>query len=218
MTVKEIITLFASFYPDPLSVEEVIERVGLEKKAKTRVNSLSGGQKHRLAVGLAMVSNGKVVFLDEPTTGLDPQARRQLWDVVHQLKEEGTTVFLTTHYMEEAEQLCDDLAIIDKGKVIASGSPQELINRYFKETAVEFTDPGFISEERKELEGLDPVKRVSYEAEEEKIIIYTKEVPATIKSIFDYAEKKGKEVDDIVVRHATLEDVFLKLTGRGIRE
>lgn len=218
LTVKEIIDLFGSFYPDPVDSSEVIEKIGLEQKSDTQVNGLSGGQKHRLAVGLAMVSNGKVIFLDEPTTGLDPQARRQLWDVILNLKKAGKTVFITTHYMDEAEQLCDKLLVIDHGKVIAEGSPGSLIKDNFKETAIEFTDPGFSAEEREELLKKDIAERHTYESEENHIILYTNEVPDTIKSIINFAESKGNTIDDIKVRHATLEDVFLKLTGRGMRE
>lgn len=115
LTVSEILQLFASFYPEPKEVDDVLARIGLEEKAGDQVKSLSGGQQHRLAVGLAIISNGDVVFLDEPTTGLDPKARRQLWKVIQDLKKQGMTVFLTTHYMDEAEQLCDDLVIIDRG-------------------------------------------------------------------------------------------------------
>lgn len=218
LTVKEIIKLFGSFYPDPLRTQEVMERVGLEKKGNDQVKSLSGGQRHRLAVGLAMVSNGRIVFLDEPTTGLDPQARRQLWEVILALKEEGKTVFLTTHYMDEAEKLCDFLVIIDRGKVIASGSPAELIRDNFQETAVEFLDPGLTEEEKEKLKVLELARRLSYESEEKHIILYTEEVSKTVKGLLEYSNEIGKPIDDIIVRHASLEDVFLKLTGRGIRE
>jgi ABC-2 type transport system ATP-binding protein len=218
LTVKEIIKLFGSFYPDPLDTREVMERVGLEKKANDQVKSLSGGQRHRLAVGIAMVSNGNIIFLDEPTTGLDPQARRQLWEVISALKGEGKTVFLTTHYMDEAEKLCDFLVIIDRGKVIASGSPAELIRNNFQETAVEFLDPGLTEDEKEKLAELELARRLSYEGEEKHIILYTEEVPKTVKGLLDYSNEIGKPIDDIIVRHASLEDVFLKLTGRGIRE
>lgn len=218
LTVKEIIKLFGSFYPDPLDTREVMERVGLEKKANDQVKSLSGGQRHRLAVGIAMVSNGNIIFLDEPTTGLDPQARRQLWEVISALKGEGKTVFLTTHYMDEAEKLCDFLVIIDRGKVIASGSPAELIRNNFQETAVEFLDPGLTEDEKEKLAELELARRLSYESEEKHIILYTEEVPKTVKGLLDFSSEIGKPIDDIIVRHASLEDVFLKLTGRGIRE
>ena len=217
LSVREMINLFGSFYQDPLATEEVIEKVGLIDKGDERVQNLSGGQEHRLAVGLAMVSNGDIIFLDEPTTGLDPQARRQLWDVIRDLKKEGVTVFLTTHYMDEAETLCDDLVIIDHGKIIAHGSPNQLINNYFKERAVEFADPGFSDEELKQLEEKNLAKRINYEKKENHIILYTDDITYTMNQLLEFGEMIDKEIDDIMVRQATLEDVFLKLTGRGIR-
>ncbi len=218
LTVKEIVHLFQSFYPNPLSEEEVLTRVGLQTMQKKQIHALSGGQRHRLSIALAMVGNSEIIFLDEPTTGLDPQARRQLWDVILHLKNEGVTVFLTTHYMDEAEKLCDQLVVIDYGKIIANGAPKELINNYFSDRAVEFTNPGFNNEEVEALENLKIANRISFEAEENHIILYTDEASRTITRLMNYAESLSKPIDDIIVRHATLEDVFLKLTGRGIRE
>ena len=218
LTVKEIVNLFASFYPDPLENDLVIEQVGLENKKNERVISLSGGQKHRLAVALAMISNGDLIFLDEPTTGLDPQARRQLWDVIQGLKEKGVTVFLTTHYMEEAEKLCDNLVIIDQGEIIAKGSPKKLINEYFEEKAIEFNDPGFSNEEIRDLkENLD-VDRIGYEEKLNRFILYSKDIKKLMANLINYSKRTKKEIDDITIRQASLEDVFIKLTGRGIRE
>lgn len=218
LTVKEMVKLFASFYPDPHSIDRVIERVGLEAKANAQTAKLSGGQKHRLAIALAMVSNGEIIFLDEPTTGLDPQARRQLWEVILELKKEGVTVFLTTHYMDEAEKLCDNLVIIDYGKIIAEGTPQELISENFKEKAIEFANPGFSAEESNEL--INKLQEIisNFEKEDDMFIFYTSEISRAISIILEYAEGAQKTIDDILVRQATLEDVFLKLTGRGIRE
>jgi len=222
LTVRETINLFASFYPQPLSAEEAIDRVGLSESEGKRVESLSGGQRHRLAVALAMVSNGEIVFLDEPTTGLDPQARRRLWEVIRDLKEEGVTVFLTTHYMDEAQTLCGKLVIIDRGKIIAQGSPGYLIDKYFQERAVEFPDPGLNEEEKKALEGADLSKRVSYEEgdgmEGNLVILYSEDVTETISKAMDFGREVGKPIDGLTVRQPTLEDVFLKLTGRRIRE
>ncbi len=218
LTVREIVRLFASLYPDPLSIEEVISLVGLESKEKVQTKALSGGQRHRLAIALAMVSNGSVIFLDEPTTGLDPQARRHLWDVILLLKSRGVTVFLTTHYMDEAEKLCDDLVIIDQGKIIAQGSPKDLINQYFIERAIEFVDPGFTEEERNGINDLQIASRVIFENEESHIILYTDDIARSLTSLMDYAGGLSKPIADVIVRQATLEDVFLKLTGRGIRE
>lgn len=218
LTVREIVNLFGSFYPEPLQSKKVIKRIGLEKKQNTKVVSLSGGQRHRLAVGLAMVSNGEIIFLDEPTTGLDPQARRKLWGVIQRLKDDGVTVFLTTHYMDEAEKLCDKLVIIDQGEIIAEDSPQSLINNYFRERAVEFSDPGFTEEELKRFKEDVEVNRVGYDEQSSRFILYTEDVTASMTDLINYSERSKKEIDDIKVRHASLEDVFIKLTGRGIRE
>ena len=133
LTVKEMAELFASFYNNPLSVAEVIGMVGLEDKLHERTENLSGGQRHRLAVALAIIGDKEIIFLDEPTTGLDPQSRRKLWDAINRLKEKGKTIFLTTHYMDEAEKLCDQLLIIDNGRVIAEGSPGSLLDDYLVE-------------------------------------------------------------------------------------
>src|SRR5690349_11211519 len=138
LTVRETLQLFSSFYRHPVSVEAVLEELSLEEKADTWVGKLSGGQKQRLAVATALVANPKILFLDEPTTGLDPQSRRQLWDIVRQFQRGGGTVLLTTHYMDEAERLCDRLAIIDYGQIIAAGAPAELIERLGGQHMVEF--------------------------------------------------------------------------------
>ena len=214
LTVSEIIDLFGYFYPEPLTIDETIELVGLQESKKVRVNSLSGGQKHRLAVALAMVGDGELVFLDEPTTGLDPQARRNLWEVIRELKKGGVTVFLTTHYMDEAETLCDDLVIIDRGEIIASGSPKNLIDRHFERRALEFADPGFTREEKSKLKTI----MGDYEEDEERIITYSKNTALVFEKLMDYARDIGKPIDDAVIRRATLEDVFLKITGRRISE
>lgn len=214
LTVSEIVRLFRAFYPNPLPAEEVIERVGLTDKRRVYTSALSGGQRQRLSVALAMLSNGQVMFLDEPTTGLDPQARRGLWDVINALKEEGKTVFLTTHYMEEAEKLCDRVAVVEQGRIIAMGSPRDLIAEHFEERAIEFStqaDNG--SEVYKRIEG---VRRV--QVSNGLVTLYTQHVSVTISDLIEHAENQGYGIDDITVRNATLEDVFLKLTGRRIRE
>ncbi len=216
LTVGETLDLFASFYPDPLDVEEAAEQVGLKESLGGRVNSLSGGQRHRLAVSLALVSNGEVVFLDEPTTGLDPKARRDLWDTIRRVRQKGATVFMTTHYMDEAEKICDDLVIIDHGKIIARGSPKELIEDNFPHQAVEFTDPGLNPEDRDNLTDIDASGGINFEDEEGKVILYSEDVATTVTALIDYMRNSGKGLEDLQVRSATLDDVFLKLTGRGI--
>lgn len=221
LTVEEMVDLFASFYDNPFSEEKAISMVGLEDKIKTRIESLSGGQHHRLAVALALLSNGDIIFLDEPTTGLDPQARRGLWDVIEEMKEMGKTVFLTTHYMEEAEELCDDLLIIDHGEIIARGGPEELIERYFQERTIEFTDPGFREEGLEKLSSLEHVTHLEMgEAGENDnlIYLYTDNAARTMNELMNFSEKNGDRIENLNLRHPTLEDLFLKLTGRKIRE
>ena len=215
LTVAETLDLFASFYPDPLEPQEALERVELEESSNVQVESLSGGQKHRLAVALSMVSDGELIFLDEPTTGLDPKARRGLWGVIENLKEEGVTVFMTTHYMDEAEELCDDLVIIDRGSIIAQGSPKNLINKYFKRRAIDLVDPGFSTAEISKIK--DEMDN-HVEHKDDRFIIYSENIPETFSQLMSFANRRDMQLDDVVVRRATLEDVFLKLTGRGIED
>ena len=218
LTVQEMIKLFASFYDEPFSEEKAVSMVGLEEKKQTRIESLSGGQHHRLAVALALLSNGDIIFLDEPTTGLDPQARRRLWEVIEEMKVLGKTVFLTTHYMEEAEELCDDLLIIDQGKIIARGGPTELINEYFQERTIEFADPGFQKETLEKLKSLDHVTHLEQEEDGDLIYLYTDEAASTMNDLMHFVENNGDEIVNLNLRQPTLEDLFLKLTGRKIRE
>ena len=214
LKVIEILNMFGSFYQDSLKVDEVLKQVGLEEKKDEWVKKLSGGQKHRLAVGLAMISNGEIIFLDEPTTGLDPQARINLWDVINELKTQGKTVFLTTHYMDEAEKLCDDLVIIDKGKIIAQGSPESLINEFFKDKIIEFKDRDFDDKFKEEIIETIDHKKISFKEKDGKVLIYSGNIQRSLKSLFQLFEKRNLELDDVLIRKATLEDVFLKLTGR----
>ncbi len=214
LTVKEVVTLFSSFYKKPLSPDDVIEEVGLTTKAKTIVKSLSGGQAQRLAVALAIVGDAELVFLDEPTTGLDPQARRGLWDIINAMKKRGKTVFLTTHYMDEAERLCDKVVVLDHGKIIAQGAPSELIAEHFEELSIEFSNS--IDKEQERLESLPGVSRVQFS--DNKVTLYTKDVSRTISALMALVQNDSISIDDIVIRRASLEDVFLKLTGRRIRE
>ncbi|GAV23551.1 ABC transporter ATP-binding protein [Carboxydothermus pertinax] len=214
LKVYEIIELFASFYPRPLPVEEAITLVGLYEKRNALLKELSGGQLQRVSVAMALVSNGKIIFLDEPTTGLDPQSRRQLWDVILSLKNAGKTVFLTTHFMDEAQKLCDRVAIVDHGQIIALGSPQELIEGNFQETALELARTAFT--ERKSLADVPGVKRV--QVSEDSVTLYSTDIALTISELMVLASKAGVSLDNIRIRQATLEDVFLKLTGRSIRE
>jgi ABC-2 type transport system ATP-binding protein len=216
LTVREVINLFRSLYPAPVrDTDYVIELVNLEDKHATRSKDLSGGQQQRLSMALSLVNYPDIVFLDEPTTGLDPQARRKLWDVIQQVIDEGTTVFLTTHYMEEAERLCDRVAVIDYGKIIALDTPEGLIDAHFEESAIEFELNGH-AVAQEVLAGLDNVTSVRRDGN--AITIYSKAVPRTMAELIELGEAQGFTLDDLHVRRATLEDVFLKLTGRRIRE
>lgn len=215
LTVSEILKLFSRFYPQPLQVKTVLHRIGLENKAKEWVKNLSGGQQRRLAIGLAMIGDPKILFLDEPTTGLDPQSRRQLWEVIESLRDEGKTVFLTTHYMEEAERLCDDLVIINQGKLIAQDSPGNLINEFFGESAIEFAVSRLTPAQKGQLEMRFQKNKIRTHPAKNKIILYSQDISTSIREILDFTGQNGMWIEDISIRQASLEDVFLKLTGRG---
>ena len=216
LTVQEIIQLFRSFYPGRVrDTEYVIELVNLEEKTRIRSQSLSGGQQQRLSIALALVNYPDIIFLDEPTTGLDPQARRKMWDVIKQISDEGTTVFLTTHYMEEAERLCNRVAVIDQGKIIAMDTPADLIDTHFEESAIEFDLNGSTVD----LQALAVLPGVTDARQDgNAVTIYSTSVPGTLTELTELGQAHGLALDDLHVRRATLEDVFLKLTGRRIRE
>ncbi|MEW6522987.1 MAG: ABC transporter ATP-binding protein [Bacillota bacterium] len=215
LTVLETVRLFASFYPDSLNPVIVLEQVGLRSSTRVLTSKLSGGQLQRLAIATSLVGNGELLFLDEPTTGLDPQARRALWQVITGLKDQGKTVFLTTHYMDEAERLCDRVAVVDNGRIIALGAPRALIHDHFRERAVEFADPTGIAANI-DLTRLPGVTRM--ERHHQTVTLYTTEVTATVENLLAKAGGNGSAIDEFNVRQATLEDLFLKLTGRRIRE
>jgi ABC-2 type transport system ATP-binding protein len=214
LNVVEVLDLFRGFYRQGRTTNELVELMDLGEKRTTRTQDLSGGQRQRLSVALALVNNPELVFLDEPTTGMDPAARRALWDVVLSLKAEGRTVLLTTHYMEEAEVLCDRLAIMDHGHILEEGTVNELISRRFKERAVRFDRIDGLSDER--LSAMTGVSSVKHENGE--VLLYTRDVPATIGDVLDASETLGVEPANLGVRRATLEDVFLDLTGRALRD
>lgn len=213
LTVLETLKLFASFYKRHRSFEELLTLVGLTEKAHARVEKLSGGQLKRLSIALALVGDGEILFLDEPTSGLDPQSRRGLWETIGKLRSEGKTVFLTTHYLDEAERLCDRVAIIDQGIIIALGRPRDLIAEHFQEKAIEIplADSGALS-----VSDLPGVTRV--QKDESMLTIYTADLSRTFVALSTLAERENVPLGNVVVREATLEDVFLKLTGRRIRE
>ncbi len=216
LTVRETVDLFASFYRKPRAAEEVLEQLQLTEKADAWVGKLSGGQRQRLAVATALVCNPKILFLDEPTTGLDPQSRRQLWDIIREFQRAGGTVLLTTHYMDEAERLCDRLAIVDHGQVIAEGSPADLIERLGGHHVVEFAVSGSngVSEQTwRTLPGVESVRK-----DEDFIALNVKEPHLTIPALLDAIETQGSQLEHLTTRQASLEDVFVRLTGRHLRE
>jgi ABC-2 type transport system ATP-binding protein len=218
LTVDETIRLFRSFYARGRDVNEVIDVVQLGEKRQARVGKLSGGQKQRLALACAIVGDPELLFLDEPTTGLDPQSRRQLWDLIVELRASGRSIVLTTHYMDEAERLCDRVAIVDHGHVIALGSPRELIASLGAEHVVEFTvhdaADGLLTAES--LRALDGVK----EAREHggrwtmEVTQLARAVPALLADL----SRRGLTLGELATHSATLEDVFVSLTGRQLRD
>jgi len=212
LTVEENLRMFRSFYQRGRPVEEVLDLVALREKRTSWTERLSGGQKQRLAVACALVSDPDLLFLDEPTTGLDPQSRRQLWDVVLEFKARGKTVLLTTHYMDEAERLCDRVAIIDKGKVIALGTPQELIASLGGQQVVELATERPLAVE--DLGGLPSVRGARKSAD--GIALTVEQLHVALPAILAHAEPSG--LTRLSTHHATLEDVFVHLTGRHLRE
>jgi ABC-2 type transport system ATP-binding protein len=217
LTVRETIELFASFYARPRSAQEVMEELQLSEKADAMVGKLSGGQRQRLAVATAMVGNPKILFLDEPTTGLDPQSRRQLWDLIRGFQKRGGTVLLTTHYMDEAEKLCDRLAIVDHGQVIAEGSPAELIEKLGGHHVIEFAASG--NADGRGLSAWRALTGVEAVRENGDVISLTVHEPhVTIPSLLEAVQKQNRELLQLTTRQASLEDVFVNLTGRHLRE
>jgi ABC-2 type transport system ATP-binding protein len=216
-TVSEMLRLFRSFYRSGLDPSEVLARMSLEGKANAYVEQLSGGQQQRLAVAIATVGDPELLFLDEPTTGLDPQSRRQLWDVILDLRERGRTTLLTTHYMDEAERLCDRVAIIDLGKVIALGSPRQLIARLGGEHVVEFAvGAGPTAPEPSDFDGLPSV--LSSRAEGDGFSLTVGEPHHAIPALLDALEARHLPLARLTTRQVSLEDVFVSLTGRHLRD
>ena len=217
LTVRETLELFASFYRLPGSVAAVLAELSLEEKADAMVGKLSGGQKQRLAVATALVGNPKILFLDEPTTGLDPQSRRQLWDIIRQFQQRRGTVLLTTHYMDEAERLCDRLAIIDQGVIIAAGTPAELIARLSGHHVVEFALADAVQDDGVDLWGRLPGVQ-SVRSEDGLFCLQVEEPHETIPALLSVVQQKGARLVHLTTRQASLEDVFVQLTGRHLRE
>jgi ABC-2 type transport system ATP-binding protein len=214
LTVTELIDLFRSFYPTARPTDELIDLLELGERRKARSQDLSGGQRQRLGVALALVNEPELVFLDEPTTGLDPAARRALWDIILGLKADGRTVLLTTHYLEEAEILCDRVAIMDHGRILEMGTVDELVSKRFRDRAVRLDATDAFSDA--ELAALPAVSNVKHD--DGDLLLYTRDVGATIGALLALTDERGVEAKDLTVRRPTLEDVFLDLTGRALRD
>lgn len=216
LSVEETLRLFASFYRRSRDIDALVEEVGLLEKRSAWVGKLSGGQRQRLAVACALAGDPELLFLDEPTTGLDPQARRQLWDIVRGLKNRGRTVLLTTHYMEEAERLCDRVAVVDHGKVIAQGTPHDLISRLGADHVVEFSVDDVEGLETQAISSLPAVR--SMHLENGTWALTVSEVHVALPALLEYLRLQGRELSRLSTRHASLEDVFMSLTGRHLRD
>jgi ABC-2 type transport system ATP-binding protein len=218
LSVEEILQLFTSFYPRPRPVRELLAEVQLEEKRRAWVGKLSGGQRQRLAVACALAGEPEILFLDEPTTGLDPQSRRQLWELIAAFRGRGGTVLLTTHYMEEAERLCDRVAIIDHGRIIREGSPRELIAGLGAAHVVEFElESGTIDDAA--LQGLDSVTAMRPEPTAPGTWSLTVAEPhRAVPALVALIQERGLALARLATRHATLEDVFVALTGRHLRD
>ncbi len=211
--VAEALALFASFYQRQADSQELMKRLGLLEKRSSAYAKLSGGQKQRLFIALALINSPEVVFLDELTTGLDPQARRAMWDLVRDIREQGRTVFLTTHYMEEAERLCDRVAILDHGRIVALDTPEALIRSLGVESRLVFTLPD--GSNGLSLEDLPQVSRV--ETSGDRVVVYgNKQGLASV--VINALEDAGINFQDLRTEQPNLEDVFLALTGREMRE
>jgi ABC-2 type transport system ATP-binding protein len=205
LTVRQSITMFRGLYPHGLDVDEVIKLCALEKLEKRDTRKLSGGQQQRLLLAIALVNDPAVLFLDEPTTGLDPQARRNFWDLVQSIKARKKTIILTTHYMEEAELLCDEIAIVDRGHVIAQGTPRNLLREHFDEVLLELPRQEFHDGAR-----ALPLKLIEAS---DRIEITTNDLDGTLRTLMD----ARVPLKDLRIRPPNLEDLFLELTGKELR-
>jgi ABC-2 type transport system ATP-binding protein len=216
LTVGETVQLFRSFYRVGASPAEVIAMVQLQEKAGSRVGQLSGGQKQRLALACALVGDPELLFLDEPTTGLDPQSRRQLWELIEGFKSDGRSILLTTHYMDEAERLCDRVAIVDHGRMIALGTPRELIAGLRAEHVLEFALAGDQSVDQ------DPLRRVDGVCAADRrngtYRLQVEELHRAMPALLQELRRQGAQLAELRTHSATLEDVFVSLTGRHLRD
>jgi ABC-2 type transport system ATP-binding protein len=214
LTVAETIKLFRSFYEHGRDVDDVIRMVELEEKRDARVGKLSGGQRQRLAIACALAGDPELLFLDEPTTGLDPQARLKLWDIVEQFRAHGGTVLLTTHYMEEAARLCDRVAVMDQGRIIALGTPAELVASLGADQIVEFSFAGDVPAAA--LQALPGVRNVR--ASENSYALTVSDIGSALPALLAELQRHRAEIVTLTTHQATLEDVFVSLTGRTLRD
>jgi ABC-2 type transport system ATP-binding protein len=214
LRVIEALRLFASFYRRHRNPEELLKRFGLEEKRNTFYSQLSGGQKQRLALAMALINDPKVLFFDEPTAGLDPQVRREIYDIIEELRREKKTIVMTTHYIEEAERLCDRVAIVDHGTVIALGTPRELKERSGDKTRLEVRlarpEP---AEALRKLEGVSDCRILG-----ESYVLQCQRPPQAIVSLVKHLESQGNELISLEIATPSLEDVFIELTGRRLRD
>jgi ABC-2 type transport system ATP-binding protein len=215
LSVLEIVTMFRSFFAKGRDPRDVLRAVSLEEKKAVWYVRLSGGQKQRLAVACALVGDPDMLFLDEPTTGLDPQSRLQLWDVVQGFKKRGRTVLLTTHHMDEAERLCDRVGVVDHGKLIALGTPRDLIASLGGQEVIELVaaERALDENELGKLTGIHGVRRVA-----DGFVLAAEPLHVALPALVDYLRAAGVRLERLATRHATLEDVFVSLTGRGLRD
>jgi ABC-2 type transport system ATP-binding protein len=216
LTVEETVRLFRSFYPAGRAVDEVIGLVQLDEKRRARVGTLSGGQKQRLAVACALVGDPDLLFLDEPTTGLDPQSRRQLWDIIDRFRDDGGTTVLTTHYMDEAERLCDRVAIVDQGRVIALGTPRELIASLGAGHVIEFAVEGAVGLDEDALLAIPGVQ--SARRAGNTWALQVDAAHETVPALLHALAALGLPLTELRTHSPTLEDVFVTLTGRSLRD
>lgn len=214
LRVAEAVSMFASFYKRRRDPTALLKRFGLEEKRNTFYSQLSGGQKQRLALAMSLVNEPRVLFLDEPTAGLDPQVRREIYIIIEELRKERKTLLLTTHYIEEAEKLCDRVAIVDQGRVIAQGTPRELKQRSAGTTRIELRLARPESDSAlKQLEGV-----ADCHASDGVYVVHSTRVPQTIVSLVKYLDAHGNELSSLDIAAPSLEDVFLELTGRRLRD
>jgi len=223
LSVRETLILFRSFYRRGITPDEAIERVELQEKATSWVGKLSGGQRQRLAVACALVGDPELLFLDEPTTGLDPRSRRQLWEIIRSYRRLGRTVLLTTHYLDEAERLCDRVAIVNDGKLIALGTPNELIANLGGEHMIEFTlddgrgdGNGATTTDSERFARLDAVRSVH--TDHGRICLSVTEPHKALPALLEFLDAERLHLASLTTRHASLEDVFVKLAGRHLAD